>query len=224
MSEYFSTIFAKSPIKPLQEHMAVAQECISELAPFFAAVFENDFDEAVIIQQRISSLENEADFLKKELRMHLPRGMFMAVSRADILNVLVMQDNIANKAKDVAGIVIGRKIQIPVKMQATYKKLIGKSIKASAQAQVAIGELEELVEVGFRGGEVKLVKKLLIKLDKIESDADDLEKKVRGILFSIENDMNPIEAMFLYKLIDTTGELGDIAQRVGSRLQVMLAR
>ena len=224
MSEYFSTIFAKSPVRPLQEHMGKVQECIEFLLPFFEAVFEEDFEAATEIHEQISIAEAQADYFKKELRLHLPRGMFMAVSRGDILNVLTMQDNIANKAKTIASLVINRGMKIPKPLQSVYKKLIGKSIKASFQAQIAIGELEELIEVGFRGGEVKLVKKLLNKLDKIESDTDELGTRLYSMLYHMEKDLNPVDAVFLYKLIDYTGNLGDIAQRVGSRLQVMLAR
>ena len=38
------------------------------------------------------------------------------------------------------------------------KEFVERSIDASAQAQKAINELDELVETGFRGNEVQLVK------------------------------------------------------------------
>jgi len=36
--------------------------------------------------------------------------------------------------------------------------------------------------------------------------------------------MDPVEVMFLYKVIDWVGALADLAQRVGSRFELMLAR
>ena len=44
------------------------------------------------------------------------------------------------------------------------------------------------------------------------------------VVFAIERDLPPIDAMFLYRILDWTGDIGDRAQRVGSRLQLMLAR
>ena len=85
-------------------------------------------------------------------------------------------------------------------------------------------ELDELVETGFSGNEVKVVQSMIKKLDKIEADTDKLERKIREKLFKIENDMPPLEAMFLYKVIESTGDVADRAQRVGSRLQLLLAR
>lgn len=224
MGNYFSGIFARSPINPLQQHMAKVQACISELEALFEAVIEKDYESVEATQQRISALENEADDLKKELRLHLPKGMFLPVARGDILNVLTMQDRIANRSKDIAGIVTGRKMEIPEPIAESFLKLVSRSVDASAQAQVAINELDELVETGFRGGEVVLVEKMLTKLDDIESDTDTLQRETREILFSIESTLPPVEVMFLYQLIDWSGDLADLAQRVGSRLQLMLAR
>ena len=48
--------------------------------------------------------------------------------------------------------------------------------------------------------------------------------QIRHALFAIEKELPPIDVMFLYRIIDWVGEVADIAQRVGSRLQLMLAR
>jgi len=204
--------------------MAKVQACISELEALFEAAIEKDFDSVAAVQKRISDLEHDADDIKKELRIHLPKGMFMPVSRGDVLNVLAMQDRIANRSKDIAGIMTCRKMQIPEEIAEPFMKLVRRSVDASAQAQVAINELDELVETGFRGGEVKLVEKMLTKLDIIESETDVLQREIRGTLFKMETTIPPVEVMFLYQMIDWTGDLGDLAQRVGSRLQLMLAR
>ncbi len=224
MGNYFSGIFGPSPISPLQAHMAKVQSCIEELIPFFEAVIKGDFDSATASHQAISTLEKEADKLKKELRIRLPSGLFLPFSRSDLLNVLTMQDSIANKAKDISGTVVGRQIKLPDPIDSSFVQFVSRSVDASAQAQTAINELDELVETGFRGGEVKLVEKMLTELDRIESDTDHIEAEIRLALFQIEKDLNPVEVIFLYRIIDNTGELADLAQRVGSRLQLMLAR
>jgi uncharacterized protein Yka (UPF0111/DUF47 family) len=43
--------------------------------------------------------------MKREMRHHLPKGLFMPVDRRDVLDVLLMQDLIANQAKDVSGVI-----------------------------------------------------------------------------------------------------------------------
>jgi len=219
-----SSMFGTSPIRPLQKHMESVHTCISQLTPFFDAVLAGDWDEARKQQAEVSRLENAADDLKRELRLNMPRSLFMAVSRRDLLEVLTMQDKIANKAKDIAGLITGREMSFPADFGPLLKDFISRSIDASAQAQKAINELDELVETGFRGNEVQLVEAMIHKLDKIESDTDTIQIKIRSTLFAIETELNPVEVMFLYRIIDWIGDLGDLAQRVGSRLELMLAR
>ena len=99
-----------------------------------------------------------------------------------------------------------------------------RSIDASEQACVAINEFDELVETGFSGREVKLVESMIEKLDEIESDNDRIQVQVRAEMFKLEKELPPIDVIFMYKIIDWIGELADRAQRVGSRMELMLAR
>jgi predicted phosphate transport protein (TIGR00153 family) len=219
-----SSLFGSSPVRPLQTHMASVQECITELVPFFKAVLKEDWKEAKAQQKKIAKLEGEADKLKKKLRLDLPKSLFMPVSRRDLLEVLTMQDKIANKAKDIAGIIIGRKMTFPTEVSEKLVDFVKRCIDASKQAQKAINELDELVETGFGGREVKLVQSMIKELDSIESDTDKIQVKVRAALFKKEKDLPPVDVMFIYRVIDGIGDLGDLSQRVGSRLELMLAR
>lgn len=221
---YMSGIFGSSPVSPLQKHMSKVYACASELIPLFNAVINEDWAEVEKRQQLISSLEQEADVLKKELRLNLPKGLFMPVSRQDLLEVLLMQDRIANKAKDIAGTIVGRRMVLPEIIHEDYIRFVTRCVAACKQARKAINEFDELVETGFSGQEIKIVTEMITKLDSIESDTDNLQAEIRYEIFSIENDLRPIEVMFLYKVIEMTGDVADRAQNVGSRLQLMLAR
>lgn len=106
-------LFGSSPIEPLQQHMAKVVECVNELPTLIEAACEGDLATVEVQQGRISTLENEADDLKHALRQHLPRSLFLPVDRRDLLEVLTTQDNIANCAKDIAGLVLGRKMRFP---------------------------------------------------------------------------------------------------------------
>jgi predicted phosphate transport protein (TIGR00153 family) len=224
MSTYLTNLFGRSPIGPLEHHMAKAHACASELIPFFDAALAGDWDKAAEIQKHISNLENEADDLKKDLRLHMPKGLFMPVARRDLLQVLTMQDRVANQAKDIAGIILGRHMTFPESMGPRMRDFVKRAVDASAQANKAIHELDELLETGFRGSEVELVETMIKELDAIERDTDKIEVEVRAALFAMEKDLPPVDVMFLYQVITGIGELGDIAQRVGSRLQLLLAR
>lgn len=221
---YMGGIFGSSPVSPLQKHMSKVFACASELIPLFNAVINEDWDEVARLQQIISDLEKQADVLKKELRLNLPKGLFMPVSRQDLLEVLLMQDRIANQAKDVAGTILGRHMALPEIIHEDYIRFVTRCVAACKQARKAINELDELVETGFSGQEIQIVTDMITKLDDIESDTDNLQAAIRLKIFEIEDSLPPIEVMFLYKIIEGTGEVADKSQGVGSRLQLMLAR
>ncbi|GAA4899943.1 TIGR00153 family protein [Ferrimonas pelagia] len=183
-----------------------------------------DWDTATKLQKEISQLERDADTLKREIRMGLPSGIFMPVQRTDLLEMVTQQDKIANKAKDIAGRVIGREMLIPEPMQETFRAYVERCIDAVLQADKAINELDDLLETGFRGREVKLVEEMIQQLDTIEDDTDSMQIQLRRQLFQLESELNAVDVMFLYKILEWIGDLADLAERVGARLELMLAR
>ena len=217
-------LFGRSPVKPLQQHMAKVTECVELLEPFFSAVLVKNWDDAFRIQEQISKLEDEADDLKHDLRLNLPRTYFMPVERRDLLEVLTMQDNVANRAKDIAGLVRGRRMELPEGAGEQFLAFASRAIDACRQAQRAVNELDELVETGFSGREVNLVQGMISELDRIEKETDVIQIDVRARLFAIEQDLPPVQVMFLYRLIEWIGDVADFSQRVGSRLQLLLAK
>ena len=223
-SNLLSSVFGRSPIGPIQKHISKAHECATRLEPFFIAAFDGDWKQAEAFQQQIVQLEHEADEIKKNVRLSLPNSLFLPVPRTDLLEIVTVQDKVANRAKDIAGIVLGRHMVIPPEMRTAFLEYLQRSIATSAQALRAMDELDELVETGFRGREVNLVEKLIEELDQIESDTDDHQVEVRKILFRLEKGLPPVDVIFLYKIIDWVGDLADRASRVGGYLQLLLAR
>ena len=45
-----------------------------------------------------------------------------------------------------------------------------------------------------------------------------------SLLFEIEKELNPIDVMFLYRIIEWLGDLADNAQRVGHQMGILLAK
>lgn len=223
-SNPFLTLFGRSPIGPMQQHIAKAHECAAQLTPFIDAVIADDWVEAEKVQQQICVLEREADKLKKDVRVHLPKSLFLPVPRTDLLELLSVQDKVANRAKDIAGLMLGRQMRIPAPLQPAFRKFVERSVDAAAQALRAMNELDELLETGFSGREVTLVERMIDELDAIEHDTDNLQIKLRADLFKLEKDWPPVDVMFLYQIIEWIGDVADRAQRVGNRLELLMAR
>jgi predicted phosphate transport protein (TIGR00153 family) len=223
-SNSISNIFGVSPIKPLQDHMAQVINCVSNLEHFLTATFDDDWDKASALFDTLSADEQSADDLKKEFRMHMPKSLFMPVSRGDLLSIITQQDNIANLTKDICGIILGRQMAIPKPLQADFIGFVESSAETCKKAQGAINELDELLETGFAGAEVKFVQKLIRELASQEQKVDKNELKLRKKLFNIENDLPPVNVMFMYNIIDQIGALADTAEQIGNQVELLLAK
>ncbi|WP_425055283.1 TIGR00153 family protein [Pseudomonas abyssi] len=220
----FLTLFGRSPIGPMQQHIAKAHECAAQLLPFIEALQAEDWAEAARLQQQIAQLERDADKLKKDVRVHLPKSLFLPVPRSDLLELLSVQDKVANRAKDIAGLMLGRRMVIPEPLFPAFKAFVSRSIDAAAQALTAMNELDELLETGFAGREVTLVERLIEELDRIEHDTDNMQISLRSELYLLEKGLPPVDVMFLYQIIEWIGDVADRAQRVGNRLELLMAR
>ena len=220
----FSAMFGRSPFQPLLAHIVKAHDCADQLLPFFEASLAGDWAEAARIRETIMRLEHQADELKTELRLNLPNTLFLPVSRTDLLELVTVQDKMANKVRDITGIMLGRSMQVPEPLAQPMRDYMRTSVACVAQAREAMEELESLVESGFGRNVSDVMHRLIRELHVLEHQADDQQVAIRRQLFELESELPPVDVIFLYKIIDWVGELSDRAERVGSRLQILTAR
>ena len=220
----FSKLFRRSPFKALQSHMLVVLECARAVQPLIDSLAKGDNASVLEAKNLIFEREAEADRIKNELRLHLPKSLFMPVDRRDLLEILHLQDSIANTAQDIAGLLFERQMRIPDFMQEPLIKLTARCIDTCEQSASVIGELDELLAMGFRGREVDKVDAMLNELNKIEDETDELGIELARALFKHEDEMKPVSVMMWYQLIEWIGDLADYAEKVGDRLRLLIAK
>ncbi len=219
-----AALFGKSPFKPLQQHMRIVTECVAEVPGLFQALVEGNAAALEAQKNKIFAKEHEADDLKNDLRGHLPKSLLMPVDRRDLLEVLGMQDSIADVAQDIAGLLVERRMEVPADMAEPLMKLVARCVDACGQAHKIIEEIDELVEMGFRGREADQVEAMVEELNKIEDDTDIIGMALARTLFAQEDSLKPVSVMFWYQLIQWVGDLADYAEKVGDRLRLLIAR
>ena len=223
-TDNITSLFGKSPIAPLQKHMKQVHSCLKDFGIFAKASNVQDWDKAEAICISINNKEQKADELKKKLRMNLPSTFMMPFSRRDLLDVLLIQDSIANITKDLSGLMMTRHMVFPEEIAGDFIKLAGLCIKTSAAALTAINELDELLETAFSSRKRKIVDKMIKTVNELEHETDDAQNDIRNKLFTLESDLPPVDVMFYYRAIEWLGETADAAQKVGSRFEVMLTK
>ena len=217
-------MFKRSPLKYMQEHMRVVMECVREVPPLFDALVSGDKEGFTAVKDKIFEHEAAADKIKNELRAGLPKSLFMPVDRRDLLEILQMQDSIADTAQDIAGLLMERPMDVPETLKEPLVKLVRRCVDVCEQSAQIIEELDELLAMGFRGREANQVEAMVDELNRIEDETDELGIDLTRRLFAQEDDMNPVSVIMWYRLIQWIGDLADYAEKVGDRLRLLTAR
>ena len=219
-----AALFGKSPFRPMQEHMRIVLDCVSEVPGLFQALADGDQSKLEAQKDLIFQKENLADSLKNELRGRLPKSILMPVDRRDLLEVLGMQDSIADTAQDIAGLLVERRMEVPEGMAEPLLAMVNRCVDTCTQAGKIIEELDELVEMGFKGREADTVEEMVATLNAIEDETDQMGMDLTRSLFANEDNIKPVSVMFWYQLIQWVGDLADYAEKVGDRLRLLIAR
>ena len=218
----FSRLFGPSPIQPIKEHMDTCTDCVEKLTPYLNAVIAKDWSTAARLYEEISELESKADELKKQIRLGLPRSLFLPVSRTNLLDLVHTQDKIANSAQDVAGRIFGRELEIPDQINTEFLIYLESSLNTVRLAQRTMNEVSDLINSGFNQQGVETIEEILDLLHSAEHDNDLKQVALRKALFAIEHELNPVNAIFQYNVIDLIADIADQAQTAGNRMMYLV--
>lgn len=219
----FKNLFAQSPFSPLQSHMEKVASCVKKLDALFEAYFKKDFAKMNELADEISETEHAADLTKNEIRNHLPKGLFLAVNRGDLLEILGIQDDIADQAEDI-GIMMTLKddLEPPPGMEDEFKNFLKKNMEIVVSAQNIIREMDELLEASFGGKEAEKVKLMVESVAYLEHEADILQRELSKKLFN-HGDTMPYTSFTLWmSVLEAIDALGNLSEKLANRVRMLL--
>jgi len=217
-------LLRKSPFKPIQEHLRKVFACICLLPPIFDALYKGDQEQVEVIARQIDELETEADKMKSEFRLHMPKTLFMPVDRRDLLTLLRDQDAMADTTEKISQILISRVMEVPEAIKEQLDALLNATMEISSEAKAMVEELDELVQVGFAGREYEKVITMISGVRRSEHNIDHILHDLRKTLFSIEDTLNPVSVIFWYQLIELLGDISNQAENISDRLLLFLSK
>ncbi len=220
----FSSLLRQSPFRQVQEHMRIVSQCIAEIPPLFDALIKKDREQVQTVSDRIGELESQADDLKNEFRLGMPKPLLLAVDRRDLLELIHEQDSIADVTEKICGILTVYEMEVPEAIKTLLLELIQQTMDISSKAVEIVEQLDELLAVGFIGKQSNIVTEKVATLKRSEHNIDKLLKKINYALFSIEDQMKPVAVMLWYNVIEMIGEISNKAENVGDRLMLFLSK
>ena len=148
----------------------------------------------------------------------------MPVDRRDLLEILDLQDSIADTAQDIAGMMVVRRMKLPEPVHRPMLALTKRCVDACNQLAKIMELMDELLETGFRGPEADHVMHMIDELNLIETDTDTQAITVMRILFEHEDEIGPVSTIMWDRVIHWIGDLANFAERAGNRHRLLLAR
>jgi len=203
--------------------MRVVLDCAREVPGLLQALRAQNAAEFARIKARIDETENQADRIKNQLRGRLPRTLFMPVARRDLLEVLHIQDSIADTAQNIADLLDERSMKLPAKLEQPIIALADSSLRTCEFSLRIIEKLDELLGAGFRGAGARRVHEMVEQLNLFEDEADEIERGLTRTLFEIESEIDPVSVIMWYRIIEWIGDLADHAEKVGDRVRLFIA-
>ncbi|MBF0181077.1 MAG: DUF47 family protein [Magnetococcales bacterium] len=218
------SLFGKSPFKALQQHMRKVNECAEQLPTLIDAVVAGDRNQVQAIATRIQELEKEAETMENDLFLHLPKSLFMAVDRRDLLVILDFNDEVADECLRLANRLLVAQHPPSTAVGEELKDATRKCLHVVQQSKRIMEEMDELVETGFAGREAKLVMGLIEELGAARKDAEGTMQRLAGRLFEVEGAVAPLAVIYWSQVLDELSRIPAAADKAGSRVRLLLAR
>lgn len=212
-------LFSRSPFVPLQTHMDKVAACVEKVVAQFEAFFGQDHEAVASLADEVSRLEHEADEAKYNIQNQLPKGILMPVARDQFLEILAIQDSLADKAENIAVLLTLKKQTVPETFRHSFKEFLAKNVEAFAAVRRIVQELDELLETGFGGAEAENVRKMVLHVARLEHEADRIQQRLLKALFAQEQEMSVGSFLLWDKIFRQVSALSNTSERLAHRIR-----
>jgi len=215
-------LFGKSPFALLQSHMEKIAECVHQLPTLFKTLQDKDYQKVNELALIISKEEHQADLIKNDIRNHLPKSLYLPVAREHLLEIVSLQDSIADKAEDAAVLLTLKEIVFLDSFKEEFFQFLKKNIEAFDETQMIMREMHELLESSFGGSEAERVKGFVEIVAFKEHEADLLQRKLLKKLLNCENEMSYTTFHVWMRIIEAISGISNVSENLAFRVRRML--
>jgi len=215
-------LFGKSPFAPLQTHMNKVASCMEKLAKIFECLAKNESTKIERLVEDLSQLEHEADLTKNDIRNHLPKSLFMPIDRSHFLEILALQDSIADKAEHVGITLTFRPLNGIEIFQEDLMTFFLKSDEVFWDAKRIIEEIDELLESAFGGIEAEKVKTMVEETAFKEHKTQRQKQLLLKKLFTEGESFSAVSFYHWLCLIEDIGSIAQLSEKLANRIRMVL--
>jgi predicted phosphate transport protein (TIGR00153 family) len=210
---------------PLFENLLRHAEKVRETAQMFKNAFfcyvDGDCTQFEELHEKVNKLEHEADEIKRNIRGHLPRGIFMPVDKFPFLWYLREEDKVCDAVQDALHWLSFRSTLIPDEIMGDFLKLVDQAVKVIEELVPLVDEARGYFRSYSEQRRLKVKERINI-IRRMEHESDQIERKLMSQVFIYV--MDPIASFHLIRLIQIIGEISNHAENAGDMMRAMIAR
>ncbi len=220
-ANFFARYLSRAPMLGLLEHyepvakgMAVIEEA---LGGYLAKGISRGF---TVLTAELDRVEAQADKIKRSVRNHLPRSLFMAVDKTLFLNYTRGQDNILDLAQDALHWLAMRPITVPEQFRADLLDLLAKVNSTVSLLKPALTATLGLVH----GDKVDRLeaKEIFHDIRRRHLLASKAKHRLVAALYNQDTDFKDIHQLIHF--VEFLHEMSHNAEGCGDILRAMIAR
>ena len=196
--------------------------CVSEVSALFKALEAGDFEAVSAVSKKICKLEHEADLTKNDIRNNLPTTLFLPIARSSLLDILALQDSIADRAEDIGILLTLKELTLDPEVVPLLEQFVQMNIEACEQVHKIILEMGLLLESSFGGQEAEKVKKMVEKVAHTEHEVDVIQRDLLRQLFKVGDDLSAPSFFLWMKVVQEVGALSDECEKLANRVRMIL--
>ena len=218
----FFSLFYESPFKKLKDHADKVKECAWMLKRAVECYVELDCEEFDRLTEDVAKLESQADWLKRNLRNHLPRGLLMPVDKFVLVDCLREQDHVLDNV-EAALYWLSFKPEGGIAEELTDDFL--HLVDAVIPCIERLPDMAEQAMVYFKNSTEKnrdKLKSTIADIHQAEKEADHLEYELKREAFVVLKD--PVDLFHFIRLVEVIANIADDAQNASDRMRTMIAR
>ncbi|MFT4551586.1 MAG: putative phosphate transport protein (TIGR00153 family) [Chlamydiales bacterium] len=216
------SLFYQSPFAPLRKHMDEVGYCMEKIREIIESYKAGDQEAVEGLAKIISKLEHNADLTKNDIRNNLPKSLFLPIDRGNLLEILSIQDCLADKAEDIGVLLTLKPYQKVEGFEEEFSALLDKNMEAFHKVRLIIEEMHELLQSSFGGSEAEKVKTMVEEVAYFEHEADLIQRRVIKILYNSEDQIPYTTFSLLMHIVGEVGAIADLSEKLANRVRMTL--
>ena len=189
---------------------------MQKMAEAIETMTEGHFEALDELATEVSRLEHQADQIKNDIRGHLIRRFFMPIDRGDVLEILAMQDELADTAEDVCRVMTFKKLPFPEGVREYFDEFVKQNIDSFEAVAAIIRELDELIESGFGGAEGEKIRAMAHNVAYAEHQSDLIQVKLLKKIYEHDSNMSVGEFHLWMRFTRNISRLSNVSENLAN--------